>query len=274
MPLTLYHGSEQIIGKPEFCKGRKNNDYGQGFYLTDEIDLAKEWAVEKDRDGYINCYELNLENLNVLDLNSTQYSIFNWIAMLASNRKFNVYKTQEVVKLKFLDRFFIDLAPFDAIKGYRADDRYFNFAKAFFNNILPANILKEVFKLGNLGRQYCIKSQKAFDNIVYVENVKVSNSEWYVKRIERNDKANDEYNKLVDSLNERRVKGNLNIDDYVTINYIIDNNIFPDFLDFPNIDDEMKEKVLSIKTDYEKTCECGTDFEKDLDICCKTLKNY
>ena len=40
--ITLYHGSADIIERPEFGKGNSRNDYGLGFYCTREIELAKE----------------------------------------------------------------------------------------------------------------------------------------------------------------------------------------------------------------------------------------
>ena len=43
--MTIYHGSEEIIEHPVFGAGRKNNDFGVGFYCTEDKDLAKEWAV-------------------------------------------------------------------------------------------------------------------------------------------------------------------------------------------------------------------------------------
>ena len=43
--ITIYHGSEQIINEPTFGKGKTNNDFGIGFYCTENEDLAKEWAV-------------------------------------------------------------------------------------------------------------------------------------------------------------------------------------------------------------------------------------
>ena len=66
--LKLYHGSPQIIEKPIFGKGNKYNDYGLGFYCTESIDLAKEWACTEDTDGYANCYELNTDGLKFLEL--------------------------------------------------------------------------------------------------------------------------------------------------------------------------------------------------------------
>lgn len=66
--LTIYHGSEKIIEKPAFGKGRRNNDYGLGFYCTESKMLAKEWAVSSLRNGFSNQYVLDTEYLNVLKL--------------------------------------------------------------------------------------------------------------------------------------------------------------------------------------------------------------
>ena len=35
MKKILYHGSEFLIEKPEFGKGARHNDYGRGFYCTE-----------------------------------------------------------------------------------------------------------------------------------------------------------------------------------------------------------------------------------------------
>lgn len=86
--ITLYHGSQDIIEKPFFGGGRKHNDFGLGFYCTENMDLAKEWAVSSLRDGFCNKYTLNTEYLNVLNLNTPEYSILNWIAILVNHRLF------------------------------------------------------------------------------------------------------------------------------------------------------------------------------------------
>lgn len=44
--IRICHGSENIIEKPEFGKGKTTNDYGRGFYCTESIELAKEWACD------------------------------------------------------------------------------------------------------------------------------------------------------------------------------------------------------------------------------------
>lgn len=86
----LYHGSEKIIQKPIYGQGKKYNDYGLGFYCTDSIDMAKEWGVKKDTDGYANCYELDCNGLTILNLNDSQYCILHWLAILLQKREFDI----------------------------------------------------------------------------------------------------------------------------------------------------------------------------------------
>ena len=87
--MIIYHGSVSIIERPEFGKGKPRNDYGSGFYCTEDLSLAKEWAVEEDWDGYANKYTLNMENLSVLDL-SKSATVLHWITVLLQNRVFNL----------------------------------------------------------------------------------------------------------------------------------------------------------------------------------------
>ncbi|MFR4015042.1 MAG: DUF3990 domain-containing protein [Holdemanella porci] len=88
--IILYHGSEKIIENPIFGAGKKNNDFGLGFYCTESNDLAKEWAVSSLNNGFSNKYTLDTEYLKVLNLNSSDYTILNWIAILVEHRLFSI----------------------------------------------------------------------------------------------------------------------------------------------------------------------------------------
>lgn len=57
------------FGDPVFGEGKTYNDYGLGFYCTEHIELAKEWACASDKDGYANHYQLDMTGLSVLNLN-------------------------------------------------------------------------------------------------------------------------------------------------------------------------------------------------------------
>ena len=73
--IILYHGSPNKVVVPQFGFGEGKHDYGKGFYLTDNIELAKEWAVNKDKDGYANIYELDISDLKILNLNSEEFLV-------------------------------------------------------------------------------------------------------------------------------------------------------------------------------------------------------
>ena len=85
----IYHGSKDIIEKPKFGYGKPYNDYGLGFYCTDSIEMAKEWGVSIDRDGYANIYDIDMSSLAILDLNDENYGILHWLAVLLKNREFD-----------------------------------------------------------------------------------------------------------------------------------------------------------------------------------------
>ncbi|MBO5366807.1 MAG: DUF3990 domain-containing protein, partial [Peptococcaceae bacterium] len=80
--MTLYHGSQQIVANPQYGVGKPYNDYGVGFYCTENIELAKEWACPVKKDGYANQYVLHTNDLNILYLTRGSFHILNWLAIL------------------------------------------------------------------------------------------------------------------------------------------------------------------------------------------------
>ena len=45
--MILYHGSKDIIEKPQYGSGKLHNDYGKGFYCTEDKGMASEWLLTK-----------------------------------------------------------------------------------------------------------------------------------------------------------------------------------------------------------------------------------
>lgn len=197
MSTILYHGSTQIIDKPTFGEGKVWNDYGRAFYCTENIEMAKEWACPELTNGFVNKYEINIEGLTILDLLSDEYNILNWLAILVENRRFSL--TSDISKIGYkylLDNFGINYRNYDIIKGYRADDSYFAFANAFLNNSLSLQNLNTAMKLGKLGEQIAIVSKDAFDILTPLGYEIVDYEVYYLKRINRDNKARREYKEL------------------------------------------------------------------------------
>ena len=88
--IELWHGSAHHIGKPSFGFGKTYKDFGLGFYCTENLALAKEWACSEQHSGYANHYSLTLDDLIILNLSDDKYTILNWLALLVANRQFQV----------------------------------------------------------------------------------------------------------------------------------------------------------------------------------------
>ena len=192
--ITIYHGSKQIIEVPTFGLGRKNNDFGLGFYCTENKDLAKEWAVSSLNDGFVNQYTLDTEHLNILNMNTPNYTILNWIAVLVEHRLFSI-KTPVARRAKqyLIENFGINVNAYDLITGYRADDSYFDYAEAFLNNAITVEQLARAMQLGKLGEQIVIKSKYAFSKIKFIDFEVAEKEKYYVLRKARDDDANRMY---------------------------------------------------------------------------------
>ncbi len=192
--ITIYHGSKQIIENPTFGEGKKHNDFGLGFYCTESNDLAKEWAVSSLQDGFSNRYSLNTEYLKILKLNSPEYTILNWMAILVENRLFALNTpVARRAKQYLIENFGINVNAFDLIIGYRADDSYFDYAEAFLNNGITVEQLSRAMQLGKLGEQIVLKSKFAFSKIKF-EGFEIAEKDmYYVLRKSRDDEANQMY---------------------------------------------------------------------------------
>jgi hypothetical protein len=163
--ITLYHGTSDKIVTPTYGKGDDKHDYGRGFYLTEDIELAKEWAVcrPNEENGWVHKYELETEGLSVLDFQ--EKDVLSWLAELMKHRDAADSKRYRVLSQKFIDKYGIDTSTYDVIKGWRANASYFYIAKEFVRDNIDIDILEELLSLGSLGIQYCIKTEKAYSHL-------------------------------------------------------------------------------------------------------------
>jgi len=190
----IYHGSKNIVENPTFGQGKTYNDYGIGFYCTDNIDLAKEWGVDRNRNGYANEYKIDCKSLMVLNLNSDEYCILHWLAVLLENREFDLPSVLAAeAKEYILKSFSTDYKSYDVIIGYRADDSYFSFAQDFINGTISYRQLNNAMHLDRLGQQFVLKSEKAFEIIQFVGYEIAESSEWFSKKESRDKSARREY---------------------------------------------------------------------------------
>lgn len=193
--LTIYHGSKDIIEKPVYRGGKAENDYGFGFYCTENLELAKEWSCSNNEvNGFANKYTINIEGLKILDLTNEKYSILNWMAILLKHRTFDLTNPiSQQAKDYLIENFYIDVTQFDIVIGYRADDSYFSFARDFINNTISVRQLSRAMELGQLGKQVVIISENAFNKLEFESFETADRLEYFAKRQARDEKAKKDY---------------------------------------------------------------------------------
>ena len=168
--LILFHGTYNKKVVPTYGYGDDKLDYGRGFYLTNNSELAKEWAVCKPdaTNGWVHKYELDIDGLKILDFQKE--SVLAWLAELMKHRDASDTKRYRMLAKKFIDKYGIDTSKYDVIKGWRANASYFYIAKEFVKDNIDVDILEELLSLGGLGIQYCLKSELAFSKLKEIEN--------------------------------------------------------------------------------------------------------
>ena len=172
--IILYHGSPNKEVTPKYGLGEARHDYGKGFYLTEDIELAKEWSVCRpdESNGWVHKYELDTDGLKIFDFQKE--SILCWLAELMKHRAAADSKRYRMLAQKFIEKYGVETAEYDVIKGWRANASYFYIAKSFVRDEIDVEILEELLSLGGLGIQYCIKSELAYTHLRELEDELIS----------------------------------------------------------------------------------------------------
>lgn len=199
--IILYHGTFDKMVNPTFGRGEERHDYGKGFYLTESLELAKEWAVCRPNEinGWVHKFELETEGLKILDFE--EKNILSWLAELMKHRDAADSKRYRMLAQKFIQKYGIDANGYDVIRGWRANASYFYIAKEFVKDNIDVEILEELLILGSLGIQYCIKSELAYSRLheLKEELFSVSHGEFNEKYNQRDAMARKRMKELIDS---------------------------------------------------------------------------
>ena len=186
--ITLYHGTSEKIVTPTFGQGNDRHDYGRGFYLTEDIELAKEWAVcrPNEKNGWVHTYELTINGLNICNFQKENAIV--WLAELIKHRDASDSKRYKMLANKFIEKYGKDTSCCDIIRGWRANASYFYIAKEFVRDNVDIDILENLLSLGGLGIQYCIKSKFAYEKLFEIkEKLYCVNYDEFNKRYNKRD---------------------------------------------------------------------------------------
>ena len=110
-------------------------------------------------------------------------------------------KRYRMLAYKFINKYGVDTKGYDVIKGWRADASYFYIAKEFVRDNIDLDILEDLLYLGDLGIQYCIKSELAYSKLREIKKGLqiVPYAEFNDKYNQRDANARENMRKLIDS---------------------------------------------------------------------------
>ena len=106
-------------------------------------------------------YNLDSSDLSILKLDEN--NTLAWVSVLLTHRRSKKIRGAALERCnKMIERYGADVNEYDLIHGFRANDSYFQFTSDFVTDTITLETLMKSIVTGNLGKQVCIKSEKAY----------------------------------------------------------------------------------------------------------------
>ena len=157
--MILYHGSLEIVEKPQILQANRPLDFGTGFYTTTSLQQARRWVklrMEQSQAsvGFINIYEYTPKS----DLRTRLFRSANeaWVDFVHANRTVQDYNHD-----------------YDIVTGPVANDNvYLNF-NLYESGIITKRELIRRLKTYKLVDQLLFHTERSLDTLEYVGNKEV-----------------------------------------------------------------------------------------------------
>jgi hypothetical protein len=143
--MRLYQTGREIIKIPDITIGRKNADFGQGFYLSDDLEFSRRWV--RERIPYVNIYELDENDLVIHRFSRDS----NWFSCIFQNRRGLVYEIAA-----------------DVIIGPIAKDTIYDTFGIITSGLLKDEDALKLLKIGPEYRQIVLKTERAVKNLRWI----------------------------------------------------------------------------------------------------------
>ena len=150
--MIVYHGSTEIIKKPDVIHSKKYLDFGKGFYITTFEDQAKRWAVRKgmrqEKAAIVNVYELS-EKWDGFRVLSFEKENDKWLDFVCACRKGQSLNKE-----------------YDIIIGNVADDDVFKTVDMYFRGLWDKEKVLRELRYYKLNNQICIVNQETLNQLI------------------------------------------------------------------------------------------------------------
>ena len=156
--MKLYHVGFSEIKSPDIFYGRKNADFGQGFYLSPNKDFSEKWGKKrKGLDTIFNEYDLDESSLKIKQFERNE----EWFNYITNNR----HNKDDYLK------------DYDVIIGPIANDTIYDTYGILTSGMIPTDIVLKILCAGPQYIQLVLKTQKAADNLKFISSHIISYEE-------------------------------------------------------------------------------------------------
>lgn len=188
--MELYHVGFNIIDEIDLKRGRINADFGQGFYLSPNLDFSKKWAgISNDHDTIINYYSLSTEGLKILEFKEKNKE---WLDYIFKNR--NGYK--DLYK------------EYDLIIGPISNDTIFDLYGIITSGLINKDTALKILDNAPLYYQVVIKTDKAKSQLKFLK-YEVLDKEIIKNYLKEIKKLEEKYQDLMFSLLDDKARSAL-----------------------------------------------------------------
>ena len=165
----LFHGSKSgIQGCLNIKKGRKNNDFGQGFYVGENYEQAVSF-ISNFEDSSVYYMSFVDENLTCKKYEVDQ----DWMMTIAYYRgALDEYSNHHIIQ-----KLIKESKNCDYIIAPIADNRMFQIINSFINGEITDEQCKHCLAATNLGMQYIFKSERSIAQLKLIERCYISKEE-------------------------------------------------------------------------------------------------
>lgn len=158
--MTLYHTGPVEIREPDLSRGRKNADFGPGFYLSPDLDFSRRWAGPE---AVVNEYDLDESGLLIRRLTRNE----EWFRCIFCNRRS------------------LDTLSGDVIIGPIANDTLFDTLGMITSGFLPDKDALQLLMIGPEYTQAVIKTEKALRQLRWIRAEKAVRQSGDLRRAEQ-----------------------------------------------------------------------------------------
>lgn len=167
--INVYHGSRSQVVYPDISLSRDDIDFGAGFYLTRDENMAKKWACNKQT-SFVNKYSLIFDDLKIYHFKADE----EWLEYVVANR--------------YLEKSTFDDRKYDVLIGPTADDKLFNILDMYADGLLPTDKAIDTINCMHYSEQIVIKKQSIADNYLHfngAHELKGFEKQQYIEQFKR-----------------------------------------------------------------------------------------